>query len=152
MKSVSIILIFSILTIFSCSSPKTITGEVNYLGSKETGTIDVNAAGYGRTKKEATENAERNAFHNLLFKGIPGSQYALPLVPDGENAQKLHKKYFNDLLTQDGYKRFMMTSSLQSGFKPISKGQENVTNQIRIDVTSLRRDLESNHIIRKFGY
>lgn len=141
-----------IAVILACNSPKTLTGEVNYLGSPENGTIEVNAAGYGRTKKEAISNSERNAFYNLLFKGIPGSQYALPMVTDAENVKKQHPKYFTQLLDEGGYKRFMMRSDLQTGFAPIQRGSENAVNRIKIDVTGLRRDLESNQIIRKFGY
>jgi hypothetical protein len=141
-----------LLTLAACSSPKTITGEVNFVASPEVGTLQLSAAGYGRTKKEAIENAERNAFYNLLFKGIPGSQYNLPLVPEPATAQKTHKKYFNQLLEEGRYKQFMMGSDLQTGFAPIRRGSENAKNLVKIDVTGLRRDLESNQIIRKFGY
>lgn len=148
---------YSIITLFlsvflACSSPKTITGEVNYAGNSEPGTLLLNTAGYGRTKKEAIINAEKNAIYNVLFKGIPGTQYALPLVADGESVLKKQKKYFDLLLDGEGYKRFMMLSDQQTGFVPMTSGSENIQNRVKIDVTSLRRDLETNQIIRKFGY
>jgi hypothetical protein len=152
MKYISLFCWILAVSLMACNSPKTITGEVSYAGSKEPGTISLSVAGYGRTKKEAIENAERNAFYNLLFKGIPGSQYALPMVPGGADAQPKHKKYFDNLLEQKGYKLFMMSSDLQSDFQPIKRASENVMNLVKIDVTSLRRDLESNQIIRKLGY
>lgn len=138
--------------LMACNSSKIVTGEVNYIGSQEPGTIQVSAAGYGATKKAAIENAERNAFYNLLFKGIPGSQYNLPMVPDGDKAQAKHKRYFTELLDEAGYKRFMMHSEPNSAFRPQVRSGENVQNYLKIDVTSLRRDLESHQIIRKFGY
>jgi hypothetical protein len=152
MKPIIFIKTFLFLVLLACNSPKTFTGEVNYVGSKEPGTLLLNAAGYGRTKKEAIENAERNAFTNLIFKGIPGSQYSLPLVPQGDEAKQKYMPYFKALLEQEGYKKFMMSSDLQTGFAPIKRGSENAVNLVKIDVTSLRRDLESNNIIRKFGY
>lgn len=152
MKPYSILLAACLLFAAACSAPKTITGEVNFVASPEPGTLHLSAAGYGRTKKEAIENSERNAFYNLLFKGIPGSQYSLPMVPNAADAQKTHQKYFTQFLDGGGYKRFMMGSDLQTGFEPIRRASENVKNLVKIDVTSLRRELEASQIIRKLGY
>ncbi|MBK8565783.1 MAG: hypothetical protein IPN76_21185 [Saprospiraceae bacterium] len=135
----------------SCNSSKVITGEVNYLNATEAGTLLVSAAGYGQSKPDAIANAQTNAFNNLIFRGIPGSQYQLPMVQDESKARKEHGKYFSNLLEQGGYKPFMMLSEEQTGYSVSRKGQKNITVMVKINVDALRRDMEQKGVVRKFG-
>ncbi len=135
----------------SCNSSKMSTGEVNYLSSSEQGTLLVSAAGYGASKAAAIANAEAAAFKNLIFRGIPGSQYHLPMVPDEASARKHHGSYFTKLLDGSGYKSFLMLSEEMSAFSPARKNQKNILMKVKINVDALRRDMEQNGVVRKFG-
>lgn len=135
----------------SCNSSKTITGEVNYLTQTEPGTLLVSAAGYGKSKPDAIANAQESAVDNLLFRGIPGSQYHLPMVQNEREARSKHGGYFKNLLEQGGYKSFMMLSEEQTGFSPARKNQKNITVKVKINVDALRRDMEQQGVVRKFG-
>lgn len=134
----------------ACNSSKTMTGEVNYSGTSEPGTILLTAAGYGATRIAATGNAETNAFNNLIFHGIPGSQQRLPMVSDEKTARREHAAYFQQLLDHQGYKAFLMVSDPQSGFDLTPTGK-NLLVKIKINVDALRRDMEQQGVLRKFG-
>jgi hypothetical protein len=142
---------FILLLLTSCNSSRINTGEVNYLAPSEKGTILVSAAGYGTSKPDAIGNAESNAFNNLIFRGIPGSQHQLPMVQNEGEVRKQHSTYFSNLLDSGGYKTFMMTSEEQSGFVAARKNQKNILIKVKINVDALRRDMEQQGVIRKFG-
>lgn len=144
-----VILFFSLFSI-SCNSAKTVSGEVNYLASPEPGTVIVSAAGYGPSKEAAIQNAESNAFNSLLFRGIPGSQQQLPMIADEAAARKVHSTYLDKLLG-GGYKAFMLLSTPQSAFAAAHNGRKNITQQVKINVDALRRDMEQHGVVRKFG-
>jgi hypothetical protein len=136
---------------FACNSSKVLTGEVNYLNTTEPGTLLVSAAGYGSTKAEAVANAQSNAFNNLIFRGIPGSQYHLPMVQNEDVARKEHGNYFVSLLEQGGYKPFMMLSEELGGFSPNGKSKKSISVKVKMNVDALRRDMEQKGVVRKFG-
>lgn len=142
---------FCLALLVSCNTSKISTGEVNYLSNTEQGTLLVSAAGYGASKASAIANAEAAAFKNLIFRGIPGSQYHLPMVPDETSARKQHGGYFTKLLDGSGYKTFMMLSEEMSAFSPARKNQKNMLIKVKINVDALRKDMEENGVIRKFG-
>ncbi|MFN0212671.1 MAG: hypothetical protein ACKVT2_00325 [Saprospiraceae bacterium] len=144
--------LFSIFFSFllACNSARTISGEVNFIAAPEPGTILVSAGGYGPTKAQAISNAEANAFSALIFKGIPGSQQQLPMLPDETASRKQHTLYF-DQFFKGGYKPFMMLSESQSSYAAGRKGRKNISQRVKINVDALRRDLEQNGITRKFG-
>lgn len=140
----------TILMATACNSARTISGEVNFISAPEPGTVLVSAGGYGPTKPQAISNAEVNAFSTLIFKGIPGSQQQLPMLPDEATSRKKHSAYF-DQFFKGGYKPFMMLSEAQSSYAAGRKGRKNITQRVKINVDALRRDLETNGITRKFG-
>ncbi|MEK7253209.1 MAG: hypothetical protein AAB316_00560 [Bacteroidota bacterium] len=140
---------FFFLLFSQCNSSKTLTGEVNYLTDSELGTVLVSAAGYGASKSQAVSNAETNAFNTLIFNGIPGSQYRLPMVEASEKGK--HKTYFYRLLDEQGYKSFLMLSEPQTAFSGGRKNQKNILVKVKINVDGLRRDMEQAQVVRKFG-
>lgn len=150
MKQTLLITLLMALTV-ACNSSKTMTGEVNYSGVSEPGTLLVSASGYGVTRFAAVSNAERNAFNNLIFHGIPGSQHHLPMIRDEKTALQENNTYFQQLLDNQGYKSFLMTSDAQSVFDPSRHNGQNIKVKIKINVDALRRDMEQKGVLRKFG-
>jgi hypothetical protein len=166
------ILIATTLLLFvSCGSKKQVaffpTSEVTY--QDYTGDILIlRVLGYGGNENAAIENAQIRAVETLFFRGIPNSSISKPLI--GYNENKLlqnNRSYFNQFF---GYKRFLTFISETSFIggqnqkviaTKIDKKKGNkqemvdalvVAVDIFINVKPLRKDLEQNKVIRKFGF
>ncbi len=143
-----------LLLLLSCGSSKTdynfASGKVAYLSSEGMETISVRSSGIGKDETQAKYQAERLAFENLFFRGISSSNYNKPLVGIDEKEQlQKHANYFNEF-----FNRRMQTfilSSFQSTPKQKSKGVVHLTMDLKINTKSLKKDLEENGVIRKFG-
>ena len=142
------VLTLSVL-LLACASKK--TGETTYAGTSESGTIILNASGYGLLKATAIENAEMNAFNNLIFRGIPGSQYQLPMIENEQKAKSEHAEYFDKLLVQKKYKAFLLSTVSESDLNLNLSKQKTISVGLKINVNALRRDMEQNGVLRKFG-
>lgn len=98
----------------------------------------------------AIYRAERQAFENLLFKGIPECSQKRPLVADERAALDAHGAYFTELLDGDGLRRFV-TRSASTDSQALRGGGNRIVQTIEIDLNGLRRDLERAGVVRKFG-
>ena len=148
----SILFIIIILGLHSCS-PKLqpYSGEVNFLYKEAQGTIAVKSTGYGKNQIDAVADAQKNAFKVILFKGLPGTELNVPLIENENDSKLKHEGYFKKLFDQGNYKTFMMSSTESSNLIKM-KGTKKINVDIKINYNSLRKDLEQNQIIRKFGY
>jgi hypothetical protein len=127
------------------------SGEVNFLYKEATGIIAVKSIGYGKNHMNAVCNAEKNALKVLLFRGLPGTELNIPLIENENDAKSKHKDYFKKFFDQGNYKTFVMSSTESSNLIAL-KGTKKITVDVKINYNSLRKDLEQNQIIRKFGY
>ena len=141
------------MTIANSCSYKTIpTAKVNYLTGRE-GTITVRAIGFGEKTEDAINDAEKNAIDVLLFRGLPESEQKVPLIGTNETEEKnKHKDYFNKLYNESRYKTFVMSSIPTTDLIKNKGGKKSIAVDIKINLVALRRDLEQNNIIRKFGF
>lgn len=148
----SILGLIVILGLHSCS-PKLqpYSGEVNFLYKEAQGTIAVKSTGYGKNQTEAVADAQKNAFKVLLFKGLPGTELNVPLIENENDAKSKNSEYLNKFFEQGYYKTFMMSSTESSNLIKM-KGTKKITVDVKINYNSLRKDLEQNQLIRKFGY
>lgn len=152
--NIIIILITAIVGLHSCSpklQPQGYSATVEFLYKEDAGTIAVKSSGYGKKKENAIGDAQRNAFNVILFKGIPGTDLNVPLVENESEAKSKHGDYFKKLLDQGDYNKYMMSSAFNSEPAKV-KGGVWVSLDIKINYNSLRKDLEQNQIIRKFGF
>jgi hypothetical protein len=151
-KLKSILGIIVILGLHSCS-PKLQpnSGEVNFLYKEAQGTIAVKSTGYGKNQTEAVADAQINAFKVLLFKGLPGTELNVPLIENENEAKSKHGDYFKKFFDQGNYKTFMMSSTESSNLVKM-KGTKKINVDVKINYNSLRKDLEQNQLIRKFGF
>ena len=145
--------ILIILIIGSCTPKiKPSSAKVSYLNSID-GSINMYTIGIGKNKLSAINDAEKNAFEVLFFRGLPESQQKVPLIGANENeAKQKHPIYFDKFFSGLRYKTFLMgsipapnTSSIKGNFKSIAV-------EVKINISALRIDLEQYNIIRKFGY
>jgi hypothetical protein len=137
--------------LYSCS-PKIqpYSGEVNFLYKEAQGTIAVKSTGYGKNQMEAVSDAQKNAFKVLLFKGIPGTELNVPLIENESDARSKKPEYFKRFFDDKNYISFMMSSTESSNLIKIKKTYK-ITVDVKINYNSLRKDLEQNQLIRKFG-
>lgn len=141
-----------VLSLESCSKRVYTMQSVGFI-SERNGTITIRSTGFGRNVDEAMNSAEQYAVELLLFRGLPGSQQTIPLVGIDEAIVKSrYKQYFQELLTDGRYKTFLLSSIPVSDFAKHARSQKNVIMDVRINIIALRSDLETNGIIRKFGY
>jgi hypothetical protein len=147
--------IILITGLYSCSSKiqpySSYSGEVNFLFKEEQGTMVVESTGYGKNQSEALVDAQITAIKVLLFKGLPGTELNVPLIENENDANSKFSDYFQNLFQQGNYIKFIM-SSTESANPVQKKGNKTITLDIKINYNSLRKDLEQNQVIRKFGY
>ena len=143
-----------ILTIIfnSCSTSKSLpSGEVNYLSSND-GTLTMRSIGIGNNEGEAITDAIYNAFDVLLFRGLPESEQKNALIGTNENEERgKHKDYFEGFYN-GRFKSFVMSSIPSSDLIRYKGGKKGITVDVKINILALRKDLEQNDIIRKFGF
>ncbi len=133
---------------FSCGTtapPK--TAEVSFKKTND-GVITVSSKGYGKKEADATKHAHEQAFNILFFKGLPNSNFDQPMISADESRIKAkHAGYFESFYASR-YKEFVVQSSPTSEF---NKKAGVIHCNIKINYNSLRRDLESKGVLRKFG-
>ncbi|WP_297868458.1 hypothetical protein [uncultured Flavobacterium sp.] len=151
MKTIKIIGLLILTSLFSCKSvPSSYSAEVSFVAKEEQGTITVRSNGFGKNEKEAIKDAQKNAFNVLLFKGLPGTEINVPLVSNEYEAKNSHKDYFDNLFENGGLFKYLMVNSSES--VPVKvKGGYSTSLVLKINYNSLRKDLEQNGVIRKFG-
>ena len=151
-KIVKTIFVIAIIGLHSCS-PKLqpYSAEVNFLYKEATGTIAVKSTGYGKNRDAAITEAQKNAFNIILFKGLPGTELSVPLVENEDEAKSKNGEYFKKFFEQGNYKTFMMSSTESSDLLNV-KGGKKISVDVKINYSSLRKDLEQNQVIRKFGF
>ncbi|MDR3681444.1 MAG: hypothetical protein P4L41_15865 [Flavipsychrobacter sp.] len=136
------------LLFFTCA---TLSAQVSFV-SGEKGTITVRTSGNGKGINDAIANAEKDVFYMLLFRGIAGSEQSSALITTREDeAQQKYKAYLDPLLSER-YPSFII-SAVQDG-EPVKgkHSQYSVMLDVTVNVTALRKDMEANQVIRKFGF
>jgi hypothetical protein len=125
--------------------------EVITVNKVTQGVFVLTSNGYHKKASEAIIEAEKNAFNVILFRGLPGTDLAVPLIANENDARSKSKEYFERFFEKGGYRNFIMSKGESSSSKKVKGGfQSSVT--IQVNVTALRQDLEQNAVIRKFGY
>jgi hypothetical protein len=156
LNKISSLVIVILLIITNGCSIKTLpigeVAEVNYLSGKE-GTITMRAIGIGTNQEDAIIDAEKNAFNVIFFRGLPESEQKIALIGTNEIIEKeKNKDYFNKLYKEKRYKTFVMSSIATSDLIKHKGGKKSIAIDVKINLVALRKDLEQNNIIRKFGF
>jgi hypothetical protein len=128
-----------------------LTAEVNVVNEDKHKTIELRSIGFGKNTQEAIYDSEKKAFEILFFRGIPNTSIENPLIGSNENEIiSKHSLYFKRFF-ESRYKSFIM-SAYESSPNQKNKGVTSVVSDIKINILSLKKDLESNNVIRKFGF
>ena len=135
----------------SCSTPKEYTyfrtGEVQCVGN-DSRLVTVSSQHHGSSGEQAQMFAERNALENLLFKGIAGC-YEVPIVPDEQVSMRTHSAFYEWLITGREYERYITDRTAVQASS--SGGLVTINMKITFDVPALRKEMEKQGVIKKFG-
>ena len=146
---------FILLLLLVACSPKITSypsAEVSYLsGESSSDQVAIQARGYASKSEDVKVDAEKRAFEYLLFRGIPDSPQRAPMVADA-NARKKHDNFFTEFFDKQGYRNYMTeTTALGSPVKDKEQKNYNGYVKLKINIRSLRRDLEQQKVIARFG-
>ena len=126
--------------------------QVNYV-SEAKGQVTVRSIGWGKKDAPALADAELRAVETILFVGLPEAQKHGAMVANESQVRSNNKMFFNELLSGQGYKRFVMNSTAKG---KLSKQKGAKMKSMPVDVTintnALKKYLEQNDIIRGFGF
>ena len=97
-------------------------------------------------KNAAVDNAIKDAFYQILFRGIPGSrEYGRPLLGTDEKVMNANNEYFDNMINGGRIYTFVNYSALS-----YYKRKEAVV-KVSINIQALVADLEKNNLYRRFG-
>jgi len=134
---------------FACKSTYP-SAEVSYIDSVGKDILIIEAKGYGKNQRVAMNDAEKRAFETLFFKGIPNSSYRFGMMPDKE-IEKQH--FLQTFFETQKHREFIVASNITS---PVSRNQQKKAKelalQVHINTLSLRKYLEHQGAVHKFGF
>ena len=97
-------------------------------------------------KNVAVDNAIKDAFYQILFRGIPGSrEYQRPLLGTDEKVMNANIEYFDNMINGGRIYTFVNYSALS-----YYKRKEAIV-KVSLNVQALVADLEKNNLYRRFG-
>lgn len=145
-------LIYCFLMTASCKTTYS-TSEVTYLANPEAGIIRLSTIGYGHTQREAEQETYVTAFNTIFFKGVPGfDALRLPMIEDESKARRERASFFDKFYGEKGYLQFVTEQGTSSKMNRVNRGKIRVQRDIAINYEALRRHLEREGVIRKFGF
>ena len=112
-------------------------------------TITLVSEAQAETLGKAIGFAERNAIENLLFKGIPNSNQEKPMIENESKAMNENGAFLDNFLVNNGYKNYITSSTIDDVMQGGSVRL--VSQRVIVDITNLRKHLEANSIVKKFG-
>lgn len=113
--------------------------------------LTVKVTGFGKNQLIAENQAMKDLFMTLFFRGIPESPATSPLINSNETEiLNKYKKYFNQFFDNSRYSSFINKLECSQLVK-INK-QKRLNCIISINIQSLKDDLRSNKIITDYGF
>ena len=145
----NLILLFFLLTLVGVlPAPAQYNAPVS---SSTTQTVTLRCVGYGKKAKPAATDAELSAIRTVLFVGVHGTPFNMPLIQEGQqSAESRFNDFFNNFYNGD-YKNFIESSIVTIPFGKNAVKAKCITVDVCVRVSALRKYLEDNNIIRKFG-
>ena len=147
-------MIAAVVMVCSCSKkvvPAPVEMMTIALPNQEEGTIVLRSSGQAKNEALAIDDADKKAFRTLLFYGIPSSVQSRPVIENEMQSKQANPAFFKNFFDKKDYNTFVVNSSTYSSVKRSSKSHY-VIRELKINLRSLRANLESNGVIRKFGF
>lgn len=122
-----------------------------FIDSPTSGLIRLRVDGFGKSISRAEENAVSAAFLAIIFRGIPEfTALNRPLVSSESKFNSENPGWFQNFIESGTYQRFI---NKDYGIQEleVKKGRR-VSRELTINYQALRRYLEEEGVVRKFGY
>ena len=150
--------VLSIFILTACSPPKKVSAFYNYetecMNTEMDGSETLRAWGSGRNKRDALEQAKKNAVRDVLFKGIRngnGECSSRPLMTE-VNAAERYESYFNTFFKDGGeYTNFIsMRDTKNRSYDSESTGQQDKYGTVvRVLRSKLKEKLIQDNILKQ---
>ena len=128
--------------------------EIECIGEGKGGTYAIKVFSYSKKPNIAIEAAKRNAVHGIIFKGLAaGDCKSKPALARNPNLENEKSDFFKSFFADGGrYSKFVTTSTdgaIEAGdITKVSKKEFKVGVNVSVNVTLLRKELESAGIIK----
>ncbi len=127
--------------------------EVAYVANPETGVVRLSAIGIGADRQQAEQETYITAFNTILFKGLPGfDALRLPMIEDESKAKREHASFFTRFYRDGGYLQFVTEHGPLFRADKTNRSTFQARRQLAVNYDALRRHLEREGVIRKFGF
>ncbi len=114
------------------------------------GMVWVQSTGFGKKDVIAQLDAEKAAMETLVFQGIAGTQFSMPLVADEAASRRDHAEFYTSFFDQQGFRAFVNKTQAVQGLTKF-KGGKKLETRVLVDVNGLRKHFEDKGLIKKFG-
>ena len=114
-------------------------------------TITLKLKGNGSNILESQNNAVLAGFDALMFQGIPQTSFNKPLIDNKVEFLKNHKTFFEQNINPTLLVKYVSSINTITKFSKSKSGSFGVY-EITINVASFKSFLESNGVLRKFGF
>lgn len=104
--------------------------------------------GYGDNAFSAATVAEKAAYEHLLFRGIPGTSQAYPIIKNEVAVRATKQDWLDAFFSTREYEKFTLSSKV---IEPYSKHTKTTLIEFHINHLALSHALEQRKIISKFG-
>lgn len=143
--------ILIVALVCSCKTKQVLT-NVSIKDDSNRDILYLSSTGYGKTEEEATLDAYKRALDVVLFRGFPQSSSPLrdPLIMDKHRAVSANEAFFNSLY-EDRLLSELILSSSQVGRSEKQGGTHESYYNITFNLRLLRKRLQDEGIIKKFG-
>jgi hypothetical protein len=137
------------------------TGAGQFINSPNKGVITMKIQGFGRTRKQREYNAINNALKQLVFQGVPGSSIAEQGLiryntPEEASAKRVFRQMFETRKDLSFVMRINSSGNVrrtsEQGGVSARVATKSVDYTVEINYEALRRYMEDQNVIRKFGF
>ena len=136
----------TLITFCFCLSALTLWAQEIMYEGENNGVLMLSVSEFNVKKKEAVAQAIKDAYFQILFRGIPGSkEYERPLLGTDENVMNANRKYYDNMIKAGRIYSFVNYSALS-----YYKRKEAVV-KVSLNVRALEEDLERHNLYRRLG-
>ncbi len=137
--------IFLVFILFLLWAVPLSSQEIVYEGESN-GVLMLSVSEYNVKKTDAITQAIKDAYFQILFRGIPGSkENKQALLRTDENVVNVQRKYYDNMIDGGRLYSFINYSSLS-----YYKKKEAIV-KLSVNIKALIKDLEQNNLYRRLG-
>lgn len=137
--------IFLVFILFLLWAVPLSSQEIVYEGESN-GVLMLSVSEYNVKKTDAITQAIKDAYFQILFRGIPGSkENKQALLRTDENVVNVQRKYYDNMIDGGRLYSFINYSSLC-----YYKKKEAIV-KLSVNIKALIKDLEQNNLYRRLG-